>query len=187
MLKNDASALATRLQEVSTERQFLHMADHLQLLAKISVDKETYSEGALSQEDATVKREYMGVGSGKTWHGAPDGRASWTSLSIYNPSESDSADSDLGGGASLEAEQLFAVGHVDQLLAHAVVMSHTHHNRHPEQYPVVPAVGLGGVEGEMMAVVYDCVADVKIQIPPICWIDVMRNAMWNLECLFSGC
>ena len=170
MLKNDASALATRLQEVSTERQFLHMADYLQLLAKISVNKETYSEDALSQDDVTVKREYMGVGSGKTWHGAPDGRASWTPLSIYNPSESDSADSDLGGGASLEAEQLFAVSHVDQ-----------------QQYPVVPAVGLGGVEGEMMAVVYDCVADVKIQIPPICWIDVMRNAMWNLECLYSGC
>ena len=41
---------------------------------------------------------------------------------------------------------------VDQLLAQAVVSRHIHHNKHPEENPLIPDLGVSAVNGEMMAV-----------------------------------
>ena len=66
---------------------------------------------------------------------------------------------------------MFRPTDTEQLLAQAVVSSHIHHNRHPEQNPFIPALAVSGVNGEMLACLYDCVNDLLFQLKPLTWLD----------------
>lgn len=129
MLKNDASALAIRLQEVCTER------------LNFSTWQTTYSYlpkypriRRLTLKIHSLKKMLQWKGSIWGWalqrcgmecqmDGRPGPHCQFTTpWRATLPTLTTHLEG--GGGASLEAKQLFAVSHVDQLLAHAVVMSH---------------------------------------------------------------
>ena len=74
---------------------------------------------------------------------------------------------------------------IDQILAHAVVASFIHHNRHPAQNPLVPALGLSGVPegttwvggGEVVALLYNCSTDLALRVEPLPWLDCMSQCL----------
>ena len=122
------------------------------------MNSKNYSTDTLCEKGDNVNR---GMGSTLTWHGSPEGRADWTPLYfVRRPSDTDSdAESSSGGKTAYEAKPRFKPRHLGQLLVHAVVSSHVHHNRHPRQNPLIPALGISGVDGEMVAGLYDCTKD----------------------------
>ena len=84
----------------------------------------------------SMKREFIGIGSSKTWHGFPDALIDSAPL-YYIREECDGSDSDSaetwGGKVTCEAKQSFKGNFFDQVLGHAVVSSVIHFNRHPSQ------------------------------------------------------
>ena len=55
--------------------------------------------------------------------------------------------------------------------------SHIHYNRHPNQNPLIPAVGISGVNGELVAILYDCVRDLLFQVVALTWLDVSAGCL----------
>lgn len=53
--------------------------------------------------------------------------------------------------------------------------SYVHSNRHPEQNHLIPAIAVSGLDGEVMAIMYDSYHDVMLHIHPLNWIDVTNN------------
>ena len=74
-----------------------------------------------------VQSKVIGIGSGLTWHGHPDGLADWAPLQSDedDPTGSDS-DSSAGGKTAYDPKTDFSIdAHgIDQLLGQSVVMSH---------------------------------------------------------------
>jgi hypothetical protein len=68
-------------------------------------------------------------------------------------SEDPSGEVSDGGKTVLEAKRVFTPDNIDQIFGQAVVASFIHRNRHPEQNALIPAIGLAGVDGHVMAVV----------------------------------
>ena len=116
-------------------------------------------------------RENIGMGSNKTWHGHPDGSSDWAPLSAMM-NDNQSGEVSDGGKTTLEAKQMCTPDTVDQVFGQAVVASFIHRNRHPEQNALIPAVGLEGLDGNVMAVLYDCNTDRAFNIHPQQWFDV---------------
>jgi hypothetical protein len=86
---SDESMVAglTVLSEEPTERlQFLSVADLLlrRITLILEVNKKIYSETTLRmrQVHRSIAPKFLGMGTQLTWHGTPDGRADWTSLSV---------------------------------------------------------------------------------------------------------
>ena len=65
----------------------------------------------------------------------------------------------------------------DQLMAHAVVSSYIHHNRHLEQNPLVPALCFSCMDGLLLVVIYDCTTDTRLQLLPLTWIDIPKHRL----------
>ena len=117
--------LVTSLQEESTERlQFLSVADAVlrNITPVFEVINRSYSEATLVDRDVNPKisTNFMGMGSGQTWRGTPDGRADFTAVSIIRgnrleESESESEQS-AGGKTVCEAKQMFTGVDIDQLV-----------------------------------------------------------------------
>ena len=105
--KTMVAGLITVLSEEPTERlQFLSVADLLlrRLTLILEVNKKSYSETTLrmKQVHRSIAPKFLGMGTLQTWHGTPDGRADWTSLSVVRKTammetETDS-ESELSGG-----------------------------------------------------------------------------------------
>ena len=116
------------------------------------------------------------MGSHQTWHGIPDGRTDWVSLQIVSRDTEARTDSDselsAGGKTMLEAKNEFTVGDIDQITAQAVVSSFTHHFRHREQNPLIPAIGIAAIEGSLVIVMYDCEQDVLLTSDHVQWLDM---------------
>ena len=92
--------------------------------------------------------------------------------------ESDSeSESSSGGKTNIEAKLKLKPQHIDQLVAQTVVSSHIHYNRHPNQNPLIPAVGISGVNGELVAILYDCVRDLLFQVVALTWLDVSAGCL----------
>ena len=75
----------------------------------------------------------------------------------------------------MEAKQYFQIHDLDQVVAQAVLSSFIHHNRHPDQYALVPAVGISAVEGHVLAVLFDCQFDVlltSLEVPWLSWFNL---------------
>ena len=126
-----------------------------------------------------MKREFIGIGSSKTWHGFPDALIDSAPL-YYIREEGDGSDSDSeswGGKVTCEAKQSFKGNFFDQVLGHAVVSSFIHFNRHPSQNSLIPALAISGVGGEVAAVIYDCCRDVGLKLGPIQWLDVQNRCL----------
>lgn len=126
----------------------------------------------------TMSQEYLGVGDNSTWHGAPDGRADWAPVhSVESDSDESEVDQSQSPGrkTSYEAKRTFRSDDIDQLVAHAVITSYVHSNRHPEQNHLIPAIAVSGLDGEVMAIMYDSYHDVMLHIHPLNWIDVTNN------------
>ena len=71
---------------------------------------------------------------------------------------------------------------IDKIFGQAVVASFIHRNRHPEQNALISAIGLAGVDGHVMAVLYDCSSDRALHIHPHQWLDVdQRRLMWRVS------
>ena len=62
-------------------------------------------------------------------------------------------------------------------MAQAVVSSYIHHNRHPKQNPLIPALAVSGFNGKVIAILYDCVNDVLFQIEPLTWLDMQNRQL----------
>ena len=64
-----------------------------------------------------------------------------------------------------------------------MVSSFTHGNKHPAQNGLVPAVGISGEGGEIMAILYDCHVDVMLKIFPLRWMN-FGNKCYNMHGIF---
>ena len=201
------SELATTLSSEPTERlQFPVIANLIlkRLVPRMCVNAESYSTETLCDKGITINREYLGMGSNLTWHGTSDGRADWTSLQFIRKREflerdSDS-DSSSGGKTVCEAKQkLLSPKQCDQMLAQCVVSSHIHHNRHPLQNPLIPSLGISGVDGKMMAYLYDSFNDVMFRLEPVYWLNIDTDSLvrkgilliwlicFIINCFSGGC
>ena len=60
---------------------------------------------------------------------------------------------------------------VHQVSAEAVVSSFIHNNRHPEQNPLVPAVGIAMLEGCVMSAMYDGKLDILLTSSKVRWLE----------------
>ena len=184
-LNNDdnVSALVTSLSEALTERmQFLALAKYFLdgLTPSVVLNALSYSAKTMREAGAHIATGYLGMGSSITWHGTPDGRADWAPLQsvshIHDDSDSDS-EASSGGKTTCEAKKTFSPSELDQLMAQAVVSSYVHYNRHPEQNPLVPALGFSCMDGLLLAVVYDCTTDTMLQLLPLPWIDMPKRRL----------
>ena len=72
----------------------------------------------------------------------------------------------LMGGTQCWKQRVFTPDNIDQIFGQPVVASFIHRNRHPEQNALIPAIGLAGVDGHVMAVLYDCNTDRALHIHP---------------------
>ena len=93
-----------------------------------------------------------------------------------------SSEESSGGKTSYKAKTEFSQDSVDQLLGHAVVTSFVHGNRHPNQNPLVPAVGISCLEGEVMALLYDCRKDallLLLSLPPSGLVSQAQAAVFS--------
>ena len=177
---NDAdmtSSLVTLLSEEPTERlQFLAIVNSFlqRLVSTVQVNARTYSLTTLSQQGVSLQRGYLGMGTSLTWHGSPDARTNWVPVTQCrrHKFESDSSSDSECSSGGIEAKKQLQPTDLDQLMAQAVVSSYIHHNRHPEQNPLIPALAVSGVNGEMIAILYDCVNDILFQITPLTWLDM---------------
>ena len=129
------------------------------------------------------------MGTPTTWHGTPDGRANGTSLYSLTTDKCESgseSDTSEGGATTFEDKLSFTLlEQIDQILAHAVVASFIHHNRHPDQNPLMLALGLSGVPegttwvggGEVVALLYNCSTDLALRVEPLAWLDCMSQRL----------
>ena len=123
----------------------------------------------------------MGMGSGLTWRGTPDGRADFAPVSIVRRSslegQSDSeSEQSTGGKTVYEAKRDFGGKDVDQLVAQVVVSSFIHKKRHKEQNTLTPAVGLSMLEGSLVAAMYDSKLDIVFTSDQVQWLDMDERA-----------
>ena len=161
--------------------QFLDIADTIlrKLTPLFELNRRSYSEATLIEHcvDPGVTARYMGMGTRQTWHGTPDGRANFAAVSIArtsdhgNTSESESEHSSVSKTV-YEAKKEFCGANIDQLTAQAVVSSFVHNKRHPDQNPLVPAVGISTLDGYMVSIMYDCKLDVLLTSSLIKWLDI---------------
>ena len=111
-LATDAAipGLVTSLLEEPRERlQFLHVADTVlrNITPVFEVNRWQYSEKSLAEHQVNPKiaPKFMGMGSAKTWHGTPDGRADFAPESIVrrrNRSEESESESEQSAGGRIE-------------------------------------------------------------------------------------
>ena len=177
--KDIVPELQMRLYEESTERmQFLSLASVMlqRLTPVLEMSRHSYSGDVLLEEGAHVRltSAYLGMGAKWTWHGHPDARAEWTPLGLVRGASKETAsDSEQAAGTktTYEAKKTFSMDDVDQIVAQSVVSSFIHNNRHPEQNPLIPSVGISTFERKVMAVLYDPNLDVLLISSKIKWLE----------------
>ena len=114
---------------------------------------------------------YLGIGTDLTWHGAPDCRADVDILNVDQlaPDDDDASDTEnTGGKTPIEGKHgCLSPRHLHQVIGNVVTYAFVHRKRHPDQNPLVPAVGISGSYGEMLLAFYDPVLDVLIHTRPL--------------------
>jgi len=114
------------------------------------------------------------LGEVTTWHGAPDGYSDLVVSSTCDvlDDDDDSSDVSTGGKASCEAKATkLGLSELNQVTGHSVVMSFVHNKRHPDQNPLVPAIGICGNSGTYVASLYDCHKDILLHLHVVQWLD----------------
>ena len=159
------------------------MVAEYRLAPSIVINSKTYSVESLVDQGITISRGSLGMGSTLTWYGSPDSRADWSPLQyikrdlVENDSESESSS---WGKTTTEAKLKLKRQHnIDQLVAQTVVSSHIH-NRHPNQNPLIPALG---ISGKLVAIMYDCVKDMLFHVVALKSLDINERC-FNPHAIF---
>ena len=186
---NGIDSVSTLVQGVQSEeyetRQFVYIAGLFlkRLTGVCTLNKKEYSASLLlkNRHLELSDRGALGMGTVTTWHGTPDGRCDIIPVTSMDPDvggyDEDSEDSS-GGKSAVEckvSEPGFK--EMNQIVGQSVVMSFTHHNRHPSQNPLVPSVAISGKKGVFCASLYDCVNDVLLHMQEVKWVDFIEKKL----------
>ena len=124
------------------------------------------------------RRDFLGIGTIHTWHGAPDARCDVDVdivdvdlLARGNTIDENLSDSSTGAKTGIEMNSgSLGVRARNQVIGNVVTYSFVHNNRHPSQNPLVPVLGLSGSRGTVMIALYNAVKDVLLYSNPCTWL-----------------
>lgn len=122
----------------------------------VVLSKREYSDEILK---ASLRCEFLGIGTQYTWHGAPDCDCRCDVVDIVNLDlhieDGELSVTELSGAKTLIEMKPSTLGprYLHQFLGNVVTYSFVHH--HPHQNALVPVVGISGGQGTFVIGFYD--------------------------------
>ena len=177
VVNEGAETLVKQLEGQRSERkQLMMIIEHVltQLTGQpVVVNKKEIKEKYVK---APSRRDFLGIGTIRTWHGAPDARCAVDIVDVdlladRNTIDGNLSESSTGAKTGTEMKSCnLGVQARNQVIGNVVTYSFVHNNRHPSQNPLVPELGLSGSRRTVMIALYDSVKDILLYSNPCTWL-----------------
>ena len=163
VVNKGAESLVKQLEGQTSERkQLITIVEHVltPLSGKpVVVNKKEFKEKYVKSPS---RRDFLGIGTIHTWHGAPDTRCD-VDVDIVDVDLLARGNTIYKTGIEMKSGSL-GVWARNQVIGNVVTV---HNNRHPSQNPLVPVLGR---RGTVMIALYDAVKDVLLYSNPCTWL-----------------